>query len=99
MIARPVRNAITTGRERHLAAAYAGAWLPYGLMYFGVSLYMAEPLRRGLLLGTVRYASAALLGLAIRALCARIPWPERGHLRFAAIHLLAAQAFGLALVT
>lgn len=88
-----------THRERHLAAAYLAAWLPYGVLWFFVAIYVGEKLGRAALLGSVRFASAAALGVAIHWLCGRWPWPERGRLRFAALHLAAAQVFGGAILS
>jgi signal transduction histidine kinase len=93
-----VHDASATNRERRLAAAYLAAWVPYGFFYASMSAYVGEAADRVALIGAVRFVSGAALGLGIRWLSARLPWPERGRLRFAAAHLAAAQAFGLALV-
>jgi signal transduction histidine kinase len=82
-----------------VAAAYLGAWLPYGVLWFFVAIYVGEKLDRAALLGLVRFASAATLGVGIHWVCGRLPWPERGRLRFAALHLAAALAFGGGIVS
>ena len=80
------------------AAAYLGAWLPYGTLWFLLGLYGGSAPSVAALLGLVRFASAASLGLAIHWLCGRLPWPERARGRFAAAHVGAALAFGWAIL-
>ena len=69
-----------TGRER-LAAAYLGAWLPYGVLWSLVAVYAGEKLGRAAFLGCVRFATAASLGLAIHWLGFRA-----GRASFALLH-------------
>jgi signal transduction histidine kinase len=89
-----------TGRERRrLAAAYLAAWLPYGVLWFFVGIYVGEKPDRAVLSGLVRFASAAALGVAIHWLCGRLPWPEKRRLRFAAAHVGASLAFGAGLLS
>src|SRR5262245_28370907 len=87
-----------TARER-LAAAYLGAWLPYGVLWSLVAVYAGETLGRAAFLGSVRFATAASLGLAIHWICGRLPWPDRGRARFALLHFAASLCFGGLLVT
>lgn len=82
-----------------MAAAYLGAWLPYGVLWFFVAIYVGEKLDRAALLGFARFASAATLGVGVHWICGRLPWPEKGRLRFAALHLAAALAFGGGIVS
>jgi hypothetical protein len=86
----------TSGSRR--ATAYLGAWLPYGTLWFLLGLYGGSPPAVAALLGVVRYASAAGLALGVHWLCGRIPWPERGRIRFAAAHVGGALAFGWAIL-
>jgi sensor histidine kinase YesM len=80
------------------AAAYLGAWLPYGTLWFLLGLYGGSSPSVSALLGLVRFTAAAGLGLAIHWLCGRLPWPERARGRFVAAHVGGALAFGWAIL-
>lgn len=76
------------------AAALIAAWMPillfwlvlimvYGHMTFAASLPRA----------LLTVGSAALLGIAVRRLCALMPWPGELRVRFYALHFVAASLF------
>jgi two-component system LytT family sensor kinase len=94
MIAAPVQDHAATGREGRLAAAYLGAWLPYGALWFLVARYVGEPFDRAALVAASRFAAASSLGVAIHWLCGRLAWPERRRVPFALAHLGASLVFG-----
>jgi sensor histidine kinase YesM len=67
-------------------------WLAFGMAGGQVSLAAAFPA------AALTIAVAAILGLAVWEVCARVEWPDKFGVRFFAIHILAAIVYSVAWV-
>jgi len=71
--------------------ALAGAWLPFFVLWLLFGIQMGTPWRRALPFAFYAIATAALLGLAVSKLCARVPLQLRP--RFYAVHFASAALY------
>ena len=74
-------------------------WLPIGaLITVMVVLAHGDSIHQAAFIALRLLGCAALLGLAVHRLSARLPWPHPFRLSFVAIHVVAAAAYALALI-
>jgi two-component system, LytTR family, sensor kinase len=85
--------------KRHLirASAVVAAWLPFFFFWLALAMvYGRLSLRAALPYALITIGDAAILGIFVWKLCARLEWPRELRVRFYALHLLAASLFSAA---
>lgn len=77
------------------AAAYVAAWIPALVLWLAFAMSSGQTsLGAAFPPALLTIVIAAALGIAVRALCIRMPMPERNRLAFYAVHLIVAIAYG-----
>ena len=89
-------DAPTAGSSRRSWTLYAAAWLPMFAAYFGAIMAGGDSALDSLLLALQNTVPAAVTGIGVVHVCARIPWGSRGRGAFFGIHALLAIAYSLA---
>jgi two-component system, LytTR family, sensor kinase len=85
-------------RQRLIQAfAVLAAWLVALVLWLVVSIVDGQlSLAAALPRAVLTIGTAAVLGQGVWRLCKWMPWPEKLHVRFCALHLLAAVLYGVA---
>jgi signal transduction histidine kinase len=89
-------DALTAGSGRRRWTLYAAAWLPMLAAYFGAIMAGGGSVLACFTLAVNNTLPAALVGIGVVHVCARIPWGSRGRVAFFGIHAVLAIAYSLA---
>ncbi len=82
--------------SKHAISRYALAWTPFLVLWVLLMLvFTNDPIDRVLLSGIESTLSAALLGIPVWWISARVPWPDRITPRFCLVHVAAVIPYAL----
>lgn len=82
-------------RQLKRIAAYIAAWVPALVLWLAFAVAGGLSWSSAFPLAALTIAVAALFGLGVRQVCARLAWPPRSRLAFFALHAVAAPVYGV----